>query len=138
MSFNLNFCGLGLKERVRFPLEGKSQKMWVQDQPISCLVLCFTGQYLLERGMLICVSSPPRFDRQPSTGRRRQSQGREENAPTERGRVFVNEDVQPDIMVNNIGVTTRSNRSELVVLYNQHVDSPYRSPYVVLLLSGEF
>lgn len=80
--------------------------------------------------MLICVSPPPRFDRQPSTGRRRQSQGHEENARTELGKVFVNEDVQPEIRVNNIEVTTPSNRSELVVLYNQHVNSPNRSLYV--------
>ena len=81
--------------------------------------------------MLICVSPPPRFHRQPSTGRRRQSQWYEENAPTELGKVFINEDVQPDIRVNNIEVTTRGNISELVVLYNQHVNFPYRSPYIL-------
>lgn len=86
--------------------------------------------------MLVCVCPPPRFDRQPSTGRRRQDQWHEENEPTERGRVFVNEDVQPDIRVNDIEVTSRSNRSELVVLYNQHVNSPYWSPYVLLVLAG--
>ena len=77
--------------------------------------------------MLICVSPPPRFDRQPSTGKRRRSEVQEENVPTELGKVFVNEDVQPDIRVNNIGFTTRSNRSELVVFYNQRTNSPYRS-----------
>ena len=86
--------------------------------------------------MLICVSSPPRFHRQPSTGRTRRSQGYEENAPTELGKVFINEGVQPDIRVNNIEATTWSNRSELVVLYNQRVNSPYRSPYVFLVLAG--
>lgn len=75
--------------------------------------------------MLICVSSPPRFHRQPSTGRQRRSQGYEENAPAELGKVFINEGVQPDIRVNNIEATTGNNRSELVVLYNQHVNSPY-------------
>ena len=84
--------------------------------------------------MLVCVSAPPRFHRQPSTGRRRQSQGYEKNSPTELGKVYINEDVQPDIRVNNIDFTTRSNRSELVVLYNQHVNS--RSPYVFLALAG--
>lgn len=68
--------------------------------------------------MIICVSPPPRFDRQPSTGRRRQSQGHPENTPTERGKVFVNEDVQRGTRVNNIEFTTRSNRSKLVVCYN--------------------
>lgn len=68
--------------------------------------------------MITCVSPPPRFDRQPSTGRRRQSQGHQEKTPTERGKVFVNEDVQRDIMVNNIEFTTRSDTSKLVVLYN--------------------
>ena len=85
--------------------------------------------------MLICVSPPPRFHRQPSTGRRRQSQGYEENEPTELGKVFINEDVQPDIKVNDIEVTTRSIKSELVVLYNQHVNAPYRSPYMYVFLT---
>lgn len=71
--------------------------------------------------MLICVSPPPRFDRQPS----RQGQSYEEKAPKERGKVFVNEDIQPEIWINNIEVTTRSSRSELVVLYGQYVNSPY-------------
>lgn len=86
--------------------------------------------------MLICVSSPPRFHRQPSTGRGRRSQGYEENAPTELGKVFINEGVQPDIRVNNIEATTGNNRSELVLLCNQHVNSAYQSPYVFLVLAG--
>ena len=86
--------------------------------------------------MLICVSPPPRFDRQRSTGRGRQSRGQEENVRTELGKVFVNEDVQAEIRVNNIEFISRSNRSELVVLYNQHVYSPHRSPYVFFTFVG--
>ena len=70
--------------------------------------------------MLVCVSPPPRFDRQQSADRSRLDQAQEEKAPKERGTVFVREDVQPEMRVNDI-VSTRSNRSKIVVLYSQHV-----------------
>ena len=64
--------------------------------------------------MLICVSSPPRFDRRPSTERSGQDQYHK-TAPKERGSVIVSEDVQPEIRINDLNFTTRSSRSELVV-----------------------
>lgn len=71
--------------------------------------------------MLVCVSPPPRFDRQQSADSSRPDQSHEEKASKERGTVFVREDVQPEIRINDIEVSTRSNRSKLVVLYSQHV-----------------
>lgn len=57
---------------------------------------------------MICVCPPPHPNRQPSTERTREQENFEENAPSERGKVLLDDNYLPDIRVNDI--STRSNR----------------------------
>ena len=72
--------------------------------------------------MIICISPPPLFNQQTPTDRRREDEPvYVDNTPAERGTVFISEQTQPDIRINNISVATRNNISKLSSYCSQHI-----------------
>ena len=67
--------------------------------------------------MIICVSPPPLFNQQmPSDGRGKDAEVFVDNAPAERGKVFINDIPPPDITINDITITTRNSNGKHAIL----------------------
>ena len=72
------------------------------------------GQYLLNHGFLVCVATPPTLNQQTSRERREQQEEEDDEeeeqgrySASERGRVFVNGSLPPDMKINDIVITNR-------------------------------
>lgn len=72
------------------------------------------GQYLLEHGVIICVSPPPLSNQQTTPEKRSEVDETvgTDSMPKERGKVFVRDVSPPDTRINNMTLSTRNARGK--------------------------